>query len=79
MDVERYFERTGDTKHKLSQRVGCSPTTITRSLKGQRSPSLGLARRIEAATDGKISAVEFMAACLAAIPKRQPKRRSAPK
>lgn len=66
--IQQYFEETGDHAASLAGRIGVSPSTITRALRGLRSPSLDLAHKVEKATGGKVSAVEFMAACLAARP-----------
>jgi len=62
--IERYFRDTGDTPAALAQRIGRSPSTITRAIKGQRNPSLNLARDIERGSAGRLPAADFIGACL---------------
>ena len=53
------------TEHKtataLAAKVGCEVSTITRIAKGDRSPSLDLAVRIERATGGAVTVADLAA------------------
>lgn len=62
--VEQYFSLEGNSPSALAAKIGCSPSTITRSLKGERQPSFDLARDIERVTEGAIPAVDFIAVCM---------------
>ena len=62
--IETYFKETGDTPAALAQRIGRSPSTITRVMRGERDPSMELARQIERGTEGKLTAEQFISACL---------------
>ncbi|MGO4338985.1 helix-turn-helix domain-containing protein [Labrys sp. KB_33_2] len=59
--LQRYFLETGDTPSKLALRIGRSPSTISRVLRGERSASTDLAIDIEAGTNGKVSARDCLA------------------
>ena len=67
--LTRYFETSGDSIAKLAGRIGRSPSTITRPLRGERNVSMNVALEIEAGTGGAVTASEFVAICLDA--KRQ--------
>lgn len=63
--IERYFENNkDDSPAALAKRIGRSASTITRAIKGERNASMNLARDIERGTDGKLTASEFLNACL---------------
>jgi DNA-binding transcriptional regulator YdaS (Cro superfamily) len=64
--IELYFQETGDNPSKLAERVGRSPSTITRPLNGERNASMDVALDVERGTDGKISAEQFLSICLTA-------------
>jgi DNA-binding transcriptional regulator YdaS (Cro superfamily) len=64
--LDLYFQRTGDNPSKLAERIGRSPSTITRPLSGERNVSMDVALEIERATKGEVSAEQFMAICFAA-------------
>lgn len=61
-----YFADTGDNLAKLAERIGRSPSTITRPLRGERNVSMNVAREIEEATGGRVSAAQFIEICLEA-------------
>jgi antitoxin HigA-1 len=61
-----YLDQSGETLSGLASRIGRSPSTLTRALRGERDASLKLARDIERGTDGKVSASDFIAICLRA-------------
>lgn len=64
--LEQYFAETGDTPSKLAQRVGRSPSTITRPLNGERNVSMDVALDVERGTGGRVPANEFLSICMAA-------------
>lgn len=65
--LAQYFDQaTEDNPTKLASRIGKSPSTITRVVKGERRPSFGLAKLIEGATGGKVMARDLLAHFLAA-------------
>lgn len=55
----------------LALAIGLSPSTVTRILRGERTPSLSLIARIREATDGAVTADDF-------LPAREPARQPAP-
>ena len=59
-----YFEESGDNIAKLAERIGRSPSTITRPLRGERNVSMNVALQVEAATCGKVTAGQFVSICL---------------
>jgi DNA-binding transcriptional regulator YdaS (Cro superfamily) len=52
---------TEQTATALAAKVGCEVSTITRIAKGDRSPSIDLAVRIERATDGAVTVADLAA------------------
>lgn len=66
--VTSYFEENGETASTLAAKIGSHPSTITRALRGERQPSFELARKIEAATEGRLTAKDFISACMDANP-----------
>ena len=64
--LHRYLKQPGQSMAALAARVGVFPSTITRPLKGERQPSIELAKEIERKTNGEITARDFIAACLEA-------------
>lgn len=62
--LERYFQQSGDNPSKLAERVGRSPSTITRPLTGERNASMDVALDVERGTGGAVSAAEFLSICL---------------
>ena len=64
--LETYFTETGDNMSKLAERVGRSPSSITRPLRGERNASMALARDVERGTSGKVTASQFLDICLSA-------------
>lgn len=68
-----YFAESGENIAKLAEKIGRAPSTITRPLKGERNVSMNVARQIETATDGRVTAAQFIAICLEAR-RSQPER-----
>lgn len=64
--VEQFFKSEKWNASKLASSVGVSPSTVCRMLSGERDASPDLARKIEAATEGKLSALDFLSACMQA-------------
>lgn len=67
MKLETYLSDVGIKPTAFAAAIGVAPSTITRILRGERSPSLDLVMRIHAATEGKVRAEDWYA----------PKRRAA--
>lgn len=53
-DLRSYLTETGEKQSEFAGRVDTTPATISRLCDGSLKPSLELAHRIEAATDGKV-------------------------
>ena len=64
--LSAYLDNAGETLSGLAARIGRSPSTLTRALRGERDASLKLARDVERGTEGKVSASDFIALCLRA-------------
>jgi DNA-binding transcriptional regulator YdaS (Cro superfamily) len=64
--LQAYFAETGDTASGLAAKVGRAVSTITRPLRGERNVSMDLALDIERATEGRVTAADFLAACVEA-------------
>lgn len=60
------------TDAAFASRVGASQTTINRVRRGVQMPEIGLIDRIEAFTEGAVTAMDLVAAC------REAKRSSQP-
>jgi DNA-binding transcriptional regulator YdaS (Cro superfamily) len=69
--LTRYLRDTGTNLSGLAAAMGKSPSTLTRPLKGERNPSVGLARAVERVTNGKVTAAEFIEACIHRQPSEQ--------
>jgi plasmid maintenance system antidote protein VapI len=55
MKLTEYLDQPNQTATALAAKVGCEVSTITRLAKGERSPSIDLALRIERATSGLVT------------------------
>jgi hypothetical protein len=66
--LDRYFAESGENITRLAIRMGRAPSTVLRAVKGERGKLLELARAVEKATDGKVTAAEFLAICVGATP-----------
>lgn len=63
--IEQFIrDKTGKKPSHLARRVGCSPSTITRIIRGERRPSVSFAEKVEQKTGGEIKALDFLAACV---------------
>lgn len=70
--IAAYFKSSKETPSSLAAKCGVAHSTITRALRGERHPSVGLAQKVEKATNGEVTAKEFMAECMDAINKPKP-------
>ena len=59
MKLAEYLDQPNQTATALAAKVGCEVSTITRLAKGERSPSINLALRIERATSGIVTISEL--------------------
>lgn len=64
MSPEAYFKETGENASSLAAKIGCAATTITRPLRGQRKASADIAMDVERVTRGRVTALDFLGACL---------------
>lgn len=60
MKLADYLKATDTRPSAFAAKVGCPPSTITRILRNERSPGLELMARIRAASEGKVSANDFL-------------------
>lgn len=61
MKLETYLSEIDLKATAFAEKIGVSPSTITRILRGERSPGFDLVMRIQAATKGKVSAKDWYA------------------
>lgn len=66
MTLAEYLDQ--HTATALAATVGCEVSTITRIAKGDRSPSIDLAVRIERATDGAVTVADLASAAVSGSP-----------
>ena len=59
-----YLGETGEKLSGFANRIGRSPSTLSRTLAGQRNPSVDLALDVEAGTGGKVTAGIFIDICI---------------
>lgn len=60
MTLEQYLADRNMRPAAFAAQLGVPASTITRLLKGERSPRLDLIARIKAQTGGKVSADDFL-------------------
>jgi transcriptional regulator with XRE-family HTH domain len=60
MKLRDYIANQKITPTAFAAQVGCPPSTITRLLRGERSPRLDLIRRIREVTGGAVTADDFL-------------------
>jgi transcriptional regulator with XRE-family HTH domain len=58
MNLSTYLKRKRINARKLADLVGVPASTITRIIRGERSPTLAIMIRISEATGGSVSKVE---------------------
>lgn len=59
MTLKEWFEKTGTKPAQLAARIGRSPSTITRILRGETLPSWTTIELIEKATDGAVGPNDY--------------------
>ncbi|MBN7759475.1 helix-turn-helix transcriptional regulator [Nitratireductor aquimarinus] len=59
MKLETYLSERDMKPSAFAVEIGVAPSTITRILRGERSPGLDLVMRILRATDGKVSVEDW--------------------
>jgi antitoxin HigA-1 len=69
--MDRYLAETGEKLSAFAVRLGLSPSTLTRVVKGQRNVTVKLARLVEAGSGGRVKCTEFIADCMAAAERLQ--------
>jgi transcriptional regulator with XRE-family HTH domain len=55
-----YVSRKGRTLTELAEKSGCSRMTLYRLVKGEQNATIGLLKRISAATDGEVPVSAFV-------------------
>ena len=60
MKLEAWFKKSKLSQTAFAEKVGVNPATVTRWLNGERRPSLRLAVKICAATNGKVQPNEWI-------------------
>jgi transcriptional regulator with XRE-family HTH domain len=66
MGLQEYLEQREETVRTFAERIGRSPSTLTRLMRGERNPSLSIAEDVQAGTRGKVTREEFMLHCMVA-------------
>lgn len=74
--LSNYLDDEGEKLSGFANRIGRSPSTLSRVLSGQRDPSFDLARDVERGTGGKVSALKFLEICLSARRVDEPSQHS---
>ena len=59
MKLDTYLSENKIRPTAFAVNIGVSPSTITRVLKGERSPGFDLVMKIKAATDGAVAADDW--------------------
>lgn len=62
--LQTFLDRNSENISAFAVRIGRSPSTLTRALKGERNPSVSLALDVERGTAGAVSAQDFISICL---------------
>jgi transcriptional regulator with XRE-family HTH domain len=60
MKLDQYLSETNKRPSAFAAEIGVAPSTITRLLKGERSPRLDLIALIQKGSDGKVTANDFL-------------------
>jgi transcriptional regulator with XRE-family HTH domain len=60
MKLEQYLSETNKKPSVFATEIGVAPSTITRLLKGERSPRLDLIALIQKGSEGKVTANDFL-------------------
>ena len=60
MPLAEWIRAQGCTQRSVARRLGVSPSTLSRLLKGERSPSASLMRRVYELTEGKVTPTDLV-------------------
>lgn len=60
MKLETYLREKDEKPAAFAARINVAPSTITRILRGERSPGIVLAAKIKTATKGKVRIEDFL-------------------
>jgi plasmid maintenance system antidote protein VapI len=60
MKLEQYLTEKNIKPAAFAASIDVAPSTITRIIRGERSPGLALAAKIKAATKGKVRVEDFL-------------------
>ncbi|ANK73627.1 hypothetical protein FA04_13955 [Ensifer adhaerens] len=64
--LQSFLDQKRERLSAFAIRIGRSPSTLSRTLAGERNPSVDLALDVEAGTEGAVTASEFLSICLTA-------------
>lgn len=62
MTLDQYLTETNTKPVAFAASIGVAPSTITRILRGERSPGLDIISKIKAGTGGKVGAEDWLTA-----------------
>ena len=60
MPFSEWIRAEGCTQRAVARRLGVSPSTLSRLLRGERSPSASLMRRVFELTEGKVTPTDLV-------------------
>lgn len=60
MKLEQYLRENNEKPVAFANRIEVAPSTVTRIIRGERTPRIDLIAKIQAATGGKVSAADWM-------------------
>lgn len=60
MKLATYLSENGKTPSAFAAEIGCPASTVTRLLRGERSPGVDLMAKIKNATGGKVAPDDFL-------------------
>ena len=63
MPLAEWIRAQGFTQRAVARRLGVSPSTLSRLLKGERSPSASLMRRVYELTRGEVTPMDLVGLC----------------
>ena len=59
MDLKAYLNKKGMTQLAFAKSIGISPAELNRFIKGKRTPTLKLAKKIERITQGQVTTDDY--------------------
>jgi plasmid maintenance system antidote protein VapI len=60
MTLDQYLKDTGTKPVAFAASIGVAPSTITRILRGERSPGIDIIAKIKAATNDKVGFEDWL-------------------